>query len=244
MSMTLSPYMKACGLSARNLARYLRENDLPGYRTEQAIRELRAERAANRPVSPVLCGSEQRLKATIERQMRAEIRRRGGETAIEGSYDTEVVELVDRNSREHLYLLRAEGWRQYSKAYGARRASLSYLCGRDDSGTFAVRVPGTVTTVADALAWLEPSEVTRAKAAGKRVRRQGDVYAVETTRAHDGKGVQDLPAAHEWRPGTRTLVHRPQDGRKHRPVRVAFPARFVMQRAYQMGRSGAFTNAD
>lgn len=244
MTMTLSPYINARDLSARNLARYLRENDFPGYRTEQAIRQLRADRAANRPVSPAFCGSERRLKATIERQMRAEIRRRGGETTIEGSYGTEVVELVDRNSREHLYLLHAEGWRQYSKAYGARRAALSYLCGRDDAGTFAVRVPGTVTTIADALAWLEPSEVTRAKAAGKRVRRQGDVYAVETVRTHDGKGVEALPPAHEWRQSTRTLVHRPQDGRKHRPVRVVFPARFVIQRAYQMGRSGAFTNAD
>ncbi|MFD8415493.1 hypothetical protein ACFV2Q_27650 [Streptomyces sp. NPDC059650] len=244
MTMTLSPYIKAHNLSARDLARYLRENDLPGYRSERAIRELRASRAANRPASPVFRGSEQRLKTTIERQMRAEIRRRGGETAIEGSYETALVELVDRTFPERLYLLHAEGWRQYSKAYGARRASLSYLCGRDDSGTFAVRVQGTVTTVAGALAWLEPSEVTRAKAAGKRVRRQGDVYAVETSRAHDGKGVQDLPAAHEWRPQTRTLVHRPQDGRKHRPLRVTFPARFVVQRAYQMGRSGAFTNAD
>ncbi|MFJ8166519.1 hypothetical protein ACIRBY_37145 [Streptomyces sp. NPDC096136] len=244
MAMTLSPYIKPRDLSARELARYLRENGLPGYRTERAIRELRAGRAANRPVAPVFRGSAQRLRARIERQMRAEIGRRGGETAIEGTYETAVVELVDRSSAERLYLLHAEGWRQYSKAFGARRASLSYLCGRDDSGTFAVRVPGTVTTVANALAWLEPSEVTRAKAAGKRVRRQGDVYAVETARAHDGKGAQDLPPAHEWRPQTRTLVHRPQDGRKHRPVRVAFPARFVVQRAYQMGRSGAFTNAD
>ncbi|MFD8146083.1 hypothetical protein [Streptomyces sp. NPDC059708] len=244
MTMTLSPYMKPRDLSARDLARYLRENALPGYRSERAIRELRASRAATRPASPVFRGSAQRLTAKIERQMRAEILRRGGETAIEGSSHTAVVELVDRNAPERLYLLHAEGWRQYSRAFGARRASLSYLCGRDDAGAFAVRVPGTVTTIADALTWLEPAEVTRAKAAGKRVRRQGDVYAVETVRAHDGKGAQDLPEAHEWRPETRTLVHRPQDGRKHRPVRVAYPARFVMQRAYQMGRSGAFTNAD
>jgi hypothetical protein len=173
-----------------------------------------------------------------------EIRRRGGETEIEGTYGTEYLTIADRAGR--LVLAHAEGWRSYGKRQPARRASLSYLWGPDDagSGPWAVRVPGTITTVAAALDWLTPAAVKEAQQEGRRVRRQGDVYAVETTARRDGRGLADLPDSHEWRPTTRTLVHRPEDGRKHRPLRLPFPVEFIPQRAYEMGRSGARGAAD
>jgi hypothetical protein len=125
-----------------------------------------------------------------------------------------------------------------------RYVELAYLYGTDDAGPWAVRVPGTVRSVAEGLSWLTPAAVAKAQAEGRRVRRQGDVYAVETTARRDGRGVADLPEAHEWRASTRYLVHNPDDGRKHRPLRLPYPVEFIPQRAYEMGRSGARGAAD
>ncbi|MFF8618962.1 hypothetical protein [Streptomyces sp. NPDC015350] len=173
-----------------------------------------------------------------------EIERRGGETEIEGNYGTVYLEMVDRH--EGMVLIHAEGWRTYGHRHPARWASLSYLWGPDDAGAgpWAARVPGTVTTVAGALSWLTPAKVKRAEAKGLRVRRQGDVYAIETTKAHDGKGADWLPESHMWRSTTRYLLHRPKDGRRHRPLRLPWPVRFVPQTAYTMGRTSTRANAD
>lgn len=122
----------------------------------------------------------------------------------------------------HVGLLRAEGWAKYAGGVPASRASLAILAGHDDAGLWAVRVPGTMTTAGAALAWLEPAEVRKARDAGKRVLRQGDVYVVERTR--DAMGQGDLPAGHVWEPGSRTLVH---DG--HARLHVPFPARAFRQ---------------
>lgn len=172
-----------------------------------------------------------------------EIESRGGETSITGQYGTVRLDVEDH--RDGLLFLRAAGWRQYSRRFGARRASLAYLCGESDAGPWAVRVPGTCCDTEDALDWLEPAEVTKARDAGRRVRRQGDIYAVETRQDRTAEtAAAVLPDSHEWRPQTRHLVHRPEDGRKHRPLRVSFPAKFVQQRAYRMGRSGRTGSAD
>ncbi|MFJ5142955.1 hypothetical protein [Streptomyces sp. NPDC088707] len=225
------------------LASYLATHQMPGQRSMTAITLLRRKRARlNAPV-PTPRPVEQRAYEHLMRRVHTEIHRRGGETEIEGQYGTARLELT--NQRDGLVLVHAEGWRAYGKS-PARRVRLSYLWGRDDagSGPWAARVPGSVTTVEEALDWLTPATVKKALANGRRVRRQGDVYAVETTRAFDGGGVGELPESHEWRPSTRVLVHKPEDGRRHRPVRLPWPVRFVPQTAYDMGRTGSRTNAD
>jgi hypothetical protein len=171
-----------------------------------------------------------------------EIRLRGGETEIVGKYGVERLAIVSQ--RDGLVLLRAEGWRKYGTRHPARIAALAYLAGEDDAGPWAVRVAGTCTTVGHALDFIEPADVKAARAAGRRVLRQGDVYAVETTRDAADATAQALPRSHEWRPCTRYLVHRPTDGRRHRPLRCAFPVKFVQQRAYEMGRTGRRGSAD
>ncbi|MFJ8676768.1 hypothetical protein [Streptomyces sp. NPDC093589] len=225
------------------LAAHLSTHGMPGQRSATAITLLRRKRARRtRPASEPAPLAE-RARARRHAAVIREIRRRGGETAIEGRYGVVHLDLVDRSGG--MALAHAEGWRAYGK-FPARMARLSYLWGPDDagSGPWAVRVPGTVTTVDDALEWLTPAEVTQALARGRRVRRQGDVYAVETTWAHDGTGAGLLASSHQWRPDTRFLVHRPDDGRRHRPVRLPWPVRFVQQTAYGMGRSNGRANAD
>jgi hypothetical protein len=243
MTATLTARARA-PFEARSLAAYLSQNGLPGQRKPAAITALRRERAARKSPPPVVLPVKQRLHSRLLDQDRTEIGRRGGEIDIEGSYSCVELEIWDRDPDQRLRLVGAEGWRQYSKQVGARRARLAYLCGTDDNGSWAVRVPGTLRTVAEAVTWLEPAEVTAARSAGRRVLRQGDVYAVETTRAHDGAGITELPDGHRWNPGTRYLTHHPDDGRKHRPLKVSFPARFVPQRAYGMGRGAGRANAD
>ncbi|MEU5958152.1 hypothetical protein [Streptomyces sp. NPDC047525] len=223
------------------LATHLAEHQMPGQRSKTAITLLRRERARrNAPMStpPPL---RERARERLLKRIDQEIEHRGGETLIEGNFGNTYLEISDR--RDRLVLAHAEGWRAYGKQ-SARRSRLSYLWGPDDtgSGPWAVRVPGTVTTVADALEWLTPTEVKKARDKGLRVRRQGDVYAVETTPAHDGKGV--LPDSHDWRPKTRHLVHQPEDGRRHRPLRLPWPVRFVAQTAYEMGRTNTRGDAD
>ncbi|KOT51159.1 MULTISPECIES: hypothetical protein [Streptomyces] len=208
-----------------------------------AITRLRRERARRRPAGPMPRPSlreradERLLNAAVH-----EIARRGGELTIHGETTAHELEIADRDRAAGMMLLRAQGWRYYSRRAGSRFATLAYLYGTDDAGPWAVRVPGTVQTVAEALAWITPAEVTRALAAGKRVRRQGDVYAIETTSGRDGSG--ELPEGHQWRPDTRYLVHRPADGRRHRPVPVPWPVRFVTQRVYGMGRNSGRADGD
>ncbi|WP_329317191.1 hypothetical protein OG723_44375 (plasmid) [Streptomyces sp. NBC_01278] len=226
------------------LSAHLSQHNLPGQRSAPAIRELRAARAqlaAPRPARPPVA---ERVRAWLFDRAEDEILRRNGDNRIVGQYGTTWLEITDR--QEGMVLLHAEGWRSYGKRQPARLARLSYLWGPDDAGAgpWAVRVAGTVTTVAEALTWLTPAEVAAAEAKGRRVRRQGDVYAVETTRAHDGRGLDLLPDSHEWRASTRYLLHRPADGRRHRALRLPWPVRFVPQTAYEMGRTNTRTNAD
>lgn len=260
--------------SAPRLAQALKALDLPGKRSGTAITALRRERVRSRQdmtgeqldrvfpagrryhgrdtTTPPAARLRARLDARLQAQYVAEIRRRGGETIIEGRYDPFPLEITDRvrvraNDRDRtkrMAVLHADGWRQYSRRFGAQRARLSYLCGWDDNGVWAVRVAGTITTVREALDAITPAAVKQALDKGKRVLRQGDVYAIETTKAHDGLGVDELGDAHVWNAETRTLEHRPADGRTHQPLPVPFPARFVRQRAYEMGRTSARGDAD
>ncbi|MFJ5635082.1 hypothetical protein ACIQF5_20895 [Streptomyces goshikiensis] len=233
--------------SERELAAWLADNGMPGQRSMSAITKLRRDRAGNRSAAPAAVESVgERLTRRLVSQARAEIRRRGGETAVFGKNDrvTGSLHLVDRDRGQRIILVKAAGWRYYSTRTPQAYVELAYLHGTDDAGPWAVRVPGTMTTVREALAWLTPNEVVKALDKGLRVRRQGDVYAIETSAKRDGDGTWDLPEGHTWRANTRHLVHTPADGRKHRPLRLAHPVRFVVQRAYAMGRSGARVNGD
>ncbi|WP_157751898.1 hypothetical protein [Actinoplanes derwentensis] len=199
-----------------------------------------------------------RLVSALTVRCTAEIARRGGETGIESgekasALRTLPLRLVDREAG--LVVLHVEGWRYYSRAYGSRRASLSYLCGHDDAGDWAVRLPGTVTTVTAALTWLTPAAVTKALAAGKQIDRQGDIYAIATSRAHDaptgwlGDDWRKDPdgrrvTSHHWDATNRLLTHHPDDGRTHRALRLDHPVRFLQQRAYAHGRSGVWGTGD
>ena len=209
-----------------------------------AITKTAHARAQNRPVVRVTVervGAEEksvqrRSVDRLARAYRAEIRARGGEIAIEERDGETRIRLVDK--RDGLCLLHADGWRAYSKRE-SHRASLSYLCGADDSGRWAVRVPGTIERVSSAVEWVEPAEVRIAKKRGLTVLRQGDVYAVQTTRKSlDGTGDR-LPSNHAWDAEARVLTHT-----EHAPLSVPFFCRFYMQKAYVMGRSGRMGSAD
>lgn len=200
-------------------AYYLHQHECRSAAREERLRAAKSARRA-------------KIRSRLAARYTVEVARRGGEIDIEGQYGTEILGCTDHrgsNGRETC-VLHCSGWRQYSRAYGAARASLSYLCGVDDSGRWAVRIPGTITTVDDAIAYLEPAAVRSARERGKRVQRQGDVYAVETARQHDGLGADDLDR-HDWHSRARVLLHP-----EHVPMSVAFPARFVTQRALRMGR--------
>lgn len=235
---------------SRVLARFLSEHSLPGQRSMTAIDRLRRQRLANRPLVPGravrLTTPAERLRVKLTREATDEIARRGGETVILGEKDrvNAALAIAERDKESGTMLLCAEGWRHYSRAFGFRYIKLAYVYGTDDAGPWAVRVPGTLATLDEALAWMEPADVTKARTKGRRVWRQGDIYAIETTAAHDGKGAEYLPDAHEWRAQTRFLVHQPEDGRRHRPVKLVKPVRFVRQRVLEMGRSGARAYGD
>lgn len=185
---------------------------------------------------------EQRRDRMIVGRYIDEIKRRGGEVWIDGKYGSVGLALADRG--QGLYLLRAEGWREYGRSK-ARIATLAYLCGHDDNGMFATRVPGTCKQVEDALDALTPAEVRKARAEGRTVLRQGDVWIVQrkpSARAKDD--FRALPESHRWDDRRRTLRHLDSKGRSHRPVKVPFPAVAVPQSTVRMGRGGGIGRAD
>lgn len=160
-----------------------------------------------------------------------EIQRRGGETVIWDRDRGNHLEIEDRHKR--MILLRAEGWRQYSRAFGARPATLAYLVGIDDNGQWAARVRGTCETVKDAVAALTPAAVK-----GREHLRQGDVYLV---RMNGGAGTPDgvTNETHIWDAASRTLTHVPERGEAHRPVTAPIEwkaVKLVPQISFQSSR--------
>lgn len=153
------------------------------------------------------------------RSLIREVARRGGETVIQhmpygkagrAKIEEREISVVD-SCASGLVLLHAKGWRYYSRSFGARKAALSYLAGRDDNGLFAVRVPGTVETVAAALSWLTPAAAQKPGTI-----RQGNVYAVP----YQGRAAVRAIGRHRLLPCTLDgqpsfkLVHEAQDGRE------------------------------
>lgn len=233
--MTTATAIKLPVYNPASLAEELKAQGLPGQRSKTAITRLRRERGHRKEVTPTST-LEQRLNSRLTAVYAEEISRRGGETRIRTDRDR-YLGLSVTSRADGLTLLHASGWRWYPGSAKSRRASLSYLCGREDGQTWAVRVPGTVTTVRGAIEFITPAEVGKARSAGKRVARQGDVYAIETTRAHDGKG--ELPDSHVWDGEARILAH-PEHGTLHLP----YPVRFVPQNAYGMGRGAGRAYGD
>lgn len=231
---------------AKTVAQVTKQQGLPGRASERTIRNKRRARAGRQPSRQQQQGSHARLLERLTAEATAEVARRGGETVIQEERRDVPLSVIDRDPQQRIVLVKAAGWRQYSRQFGARRAAVTYLYGRDDrgSGPWAVRVPSTCTTVAQALAALVPKSVIEAEQSGRRVRRQGDVYAVETTRAHDGTGSALLPDSHVWDTVTRRLKHRPERGGKHRSLALPWPVRFVRQSALEMGRGASRADGD
>lgn len=189
---------------------------------------------ASRAGAPKPLTLAQRLAAFVAARYTAEIARRGGETVIAEESREIGLSLL---SRAHGYvLLGCDGWRYYGSRSKPRKASLRYLCGRDDNGRWAVRVPGTVDSIRDALAALEPADVVRARSKGLGVLRQGDIYAVEAK--HAGVSGDDLRGTrHRYDEARRVLIHEADDAHGA----LAIPAgwrgvRFVRQHGLGMGR--------
>ena len=190
-------------------------------------REVREERRREMP------GLADRLSEHLRREAEREVRARGGETDIDGA----PLRLLDRDRARGLVLVGCDGWREYSRRFGSRRASLRYLHGRDDNGAWALRVPGTADSVEAALAAVVPAEVRRAEEEGRGILRQGDVYVLELRR----RGVNDAALAgtrHRYDADARRLVHE-DEGARHGDLVV--PAdwrgvRFVRQGGLGMGR--------
>ncbi len=176
-----------------------------------------------------------RVKEHIANKYTVVIADRGGETEIDEKHRSIHLSVLDRNGG--LSLLGADGWRHYSARFGSRPASLRYLVGTDDNGPFAVRLPSSVETVEQAIETLEPAEVRKARAEGRTVLRQGDVYVVALRGGRDNFSA--LPESHKWDEETRTIRHAGEN--PHQSLHIPFkPAKAITQTALRMGRgSGA-----
>jgi hypothetical protein len=92
----------------------------------------------------------------------------------------EARKITDHVEKPRMWLMHAEyvarafnGW-----THVKRPVRVSYLCGHEDGQDWAVRVPGTITTVEKALHWVTPAAVRKAILNGKPVWRQGDIFFV------------------------------------------------------------------
>ena len=185
-----------------------RELGLPGreYRGPQSpARQIYAEvkakqeqRAANRPGTSYTPDIRARVRAHLLALAREEVARRGLATLLRPTT------LVDYDPKARVWLVGAE------ERIGSRTNSWLYehqwLVGRDEGRLWAVRVPATVASVAEGLAWLVPAEVKRAKAQGRGVIRQGDMYLIELKVARANLGAL-VGTRHTYDPQTRIVTH-------------------------------------
>jgi len=130
---------------------------------------------------------------------------------------------LDYDAPRRLWVISAEYKYHYSNRFGDWWVGASYLCGYEDGQYFAVRLPRTVTTLAEAEAWLQPRAVKLAEAAGHAVLRQGDFYLVPQRRATDDMAALDR--SHRYDPQARTITHDQHgtltlpEGQRYRAVR-------------------------
>ena len=176
----------------------------------------------------------------------SEIERRGGETTIEHMpygragwkhVETRELELVDtgKSERKTVHLLGCEGWRYYSRNFGSKHATLRYLVGTDDSGSWAVRVPGTCESVSEAVKFVTPAIVVKARAKKRRVLRQGNLYLVESPRSKNYLDSNEHFGGHEYYKNARVILHS-----EHQPLLVP-PGRWraVSQKSLETNRGAA-----
>ena len=182
-------------------------------------RQLRAERdeAQRLPYPRTL---QQRLKDHLIELGQQEIRRRRLTTPT-GWGDANPI-IIDRDIANRLWIIGAEYYFNYSAAVGYW-VGANYLCGRDDGGVFAMRIPKSCNTIVEALKWITPAAVIEAQRKGRWTGRQGDVWLVELVRGKDN--LRDLPPGHEYDPESRCLTHR-----SHQPLLV--PAGVKAVRAF------------
>jgi hypothetical protein len=142
----------------------------------------------------------------------------------------------DYDPDRRMWLINVERKHHYSNAFGDWWVRASWLAGHDDSGYWAVRVPGTILGIDEALDWITPAAVQRAESQGRQVLRQGDVYLVEKRRGPDN--TRDLPRRHYFDPETRTLSHS-----DHADLHIPWPFRAYAQRQLSSTSQGAFGRA-
>ena len=116
----------------------------------------------------------------------------------------------------------------------------SFLAGYDDGHAFAVRIPGTIKTVAEAITWLTPAAVRNAENLG--VLRQGDIYIVETVRKTDVSELAGTQHTFHVTPsrGIRRISH-PEHGTATIPKSWK---NFKVYRQRQMAENGTRAYAD
>lgn len=157
---------------------------------------------------------------------REEVRRRGFLTEMETGFAgqprrlnrTEVMKLKERRRGLRLYVL--EGWRKYSRNT-VYYQKFVYLAGVDNGVYWAIRCPSTVSDIDEAITYTTPAIARNARAAGRKVLRQGDVFVVEKKVGPDN--LDDLPASHSWNAETREILHP-----THKALKIPFPFRVAV----------------
>ncbi len=213
------------------------------YDVARKAAALQEQRRAARYVSQPFGVYPRGYKAHLVEQRNKRLLSQGAEAIQErhlttptcSPYDTAAT-VTDYDRGEKLWVIHVEQTYHYSNTFGDRYVSASWLCGRDENGVWAVRVPGTLTKVTEAVDWITPGPVKKAVAAGRQVIRQGDVYFVQKRRGPDN--LRELPWNHHWDPTSRTATHR-----QHGTVHVPFPCRVYAQYQLHSSRSGAWRRA-
>lgn len=228
---SLSAALKA----AANTAREMREQGVAiktkDLQTEvERIWQLRIDRIARKTITDPLAFSgpnallrraNNRRKAICVEQIKT--RRLDTPTGF-WSQGVEALLLADHDRKTATWLCVCSYRYEYSKRFGEWWQNAAYLCGKDDSGYWAMRVPSTCESVADAITWAYPAAVRKAQAEGRRVWRQGDILAVELKSGKDNTDAL-RGTRHTFR-DTRYLVHP-----EHNPVRLPqSPVRFFQIR--------------
>jgi hypothetical protein len=195
------------------------------------LREMRYDRSLI--VDPLEKSGPAAIRARVAARLIAicaeQIRKRRLSTPA--GFDDSKLFIRNRERPGGLWLCACEYFYEYSKRFGAWKQRAAYLCGKDDSGYWAMRVPSTCHTVRTALSKAFPAEFLKAKEEGRRTWRQGDILAVELKRGKDNTNAL-AGTRHTFR-DTRYLVHP-----EHKPVRLPnTPVKFFQIHQVQ-GASG------
>ena len=133
-----------------------------------AAKALRAAPAPEAGTSPKIRLAERRKAAVVQQITARGLTRPAG---FDGAKSLEVLDMA-----EGLVLVGGSWWYSYKGNAGSYRQHCAYLGGRDDAGEWAVRVPSTCETVAEALAWTRGAQPHRGRGRlappGRRARRR------------------------------------------------------------------------